>query len=110
MMLKLSRTRPFMEPCGGPQARKSAYPKVTIIGILLAFWEWGYPDLPAYSPHRGSIKGLVRPSFDIDNSRPSRGAKPREADDTKTSKGISLLRLPPEERRFLCKAHLVRFE
>lgn len=44
-------------------------------GLLLVFWEWGYPDLPACGPWRGSIDGLVRPSFDIDNSRPSRGGR-----------------------------------
>ena len=55
--------------------------------IVSAFWIWGYPDLPARGPLRGSIDGLVRPSFSIDNSRPLRGAKPRELDDTKTSLG-----------------------
>ena len=75
----------------------------------MAFWIRGYPDLPACGPLHGSIDGLVRPNFSINNSRPSRGAKPREADDIKTSKGISLLGLAPEERRFLCKANLKRF-
>ena len=64
--------------------------------------------MPACGPRRGSIDGLVRPSFGINNSRPSRGAKPREADDTKTPKGINLLRLAPEEQRLLCKVHLTR--
>ena len=41
------------------------------------------------------IDGLVRPSFNIN--------------DIKTSKGIGLLKLAPEERRFLCKVHLTRF-
>ena len=72
------------------------------------FWEPGYPDLPACGPQPGSVEGLVWPSFSINNSRPSRGAKPREADETKTSKGIDLLRLALEERRFLCKVHLMR--
>ena len=75
-------------------------------GLLSVFWIWGYPDLPARGPPRGSIDGLVRPSPSIDNSRPWQGAKPREADNAKTSKVVSLLRLAPEERRFLCKVHL----
>ena len=53
------------------------------------FWERGYPDLPACSPWRGSTDGLVWPSFSINNSIPSRGAKPHEADDTKTSSGAA---------------------
>ena len=57
----------------------------------------------------GSINGLVRPSFSINNSRPSRGAKPHEVDDTKTSKRTGLLRLAHEEQRFPGKAHLARF-
>ena len=64
------------------------------------FWDPGYPDLPACGPRCGSIDGLVRPSFSTTNSRPSRGAKPREADDTKTSKGIGLLGLAPEGGEF----------
>ena len=61
----------------------------------MAFWIWGYPDLPSYGPRCGSISGLVRPSFSNNNSRPSRGAKPCKEDDTKTSKGIILLWLAP---------------
>jgi hypothetical protein len=74
------------------------------------FWEPGYLDLPACSPWRGSIDGLVWPIFSIGKIRPSRGAKPREADDAKTSGGSGLPRLAPEERRFLCKhpSHEVR--
>src|SRR3989337_1162460 len=55
--------------------------------IVSAIWERGYPDLPACGPRRGSINGLVRPIFSVNNTRPSRGAKPREADDAKTSRG-----------------------
>ena len=47
--------------------------------------------MPAYGPWCGSISGLVRPSFSSNNSRPSRGAKPHEADDTKTSLGVASL-------------------
>ena len=47
--------------------------------------------MPACGPWRGSANGLVRPSFGSDNSRPSRGAKPREADDEKTSLGAASL-------------------
>ena len=75
-----------------------------VVGVL----DTGYLDLPACSPLRDSIDGLLQPSFSINNSRPTRGAKPRDADDTKTSKGIGLLRLAPEEQRFLCKVHLAR--
>ena len=70
---------------------------------LSVLWERGSPDLPACGPRRDSISGLVRPIFNIDEARPSRGAKRREADDTKTSRGSGLPRLAPEERRFLCK-------
>ena len=59
--------------------------------------------MPACGPPRGSIDSLVRPDFSIDNTRPSRGAKPREADNAKTLEGIGLLRLAPEGRRVLCK-------
>ena len=64
--------------------------------------------MPACSPLRGFIDGLVRPSSSINNSRPSRGAKPCEADDARTSKGIGLLRLAPKGRIVLCKVHLTR--
>ena len=47
--------------------------------------------MPACGPQRGSIDGLVRPSFNINHSRPSPGAKPREEDDTKTSLGAASL-------------------
>ena len=53
-----------------------------------AFWERGSPDLPACGPQRGSTSGPVRPIFITQGSRPSRGAKPREADDAR----------PPPER------------
>ena len=43
--------------------------------------------MPTCGPPRGSIDGLVRLSFGINNSRPSRGAKPREADNAKTLEG-----------------------
>ena len=64
--------------------------------------------MPACGPPCGSMNGLVWPSFSINDSRPLRGAKPCEADDAKTSKGIGLLRLALEGRRFLCKVHLMR--
>ena len=60
-------------------------------GLLSAFWDQGCPDLPACGPRRGSTNGLVRPSFGRNSSRPSRGAEPREADDTKTSLGAASL-------------------
>ena len=72
-------------------------------GLLSAFLESGYLDLPACGPLCGSIDGLVRPIFCINKSRPSRGAKPHEADDTMTSGKGRLPRRPPEEEIFLCK-------
>ena len=72
-------------------------------GLLSAFWIWGYLDLPACGPPRGSIDGLVRPNFNKNTTRPSRGAKPRQADDAKTPEGSSLLRRAPDGRGFLCK-------
>ena len=57
-------------------------------GLLSAFWERGSPALPACSPQRGSAGGPVCPIFTNKHSRPSRGAKPREADDAR----------PPQER------------
>ena len=53
-----------------------------------AFWERGSPDLPACGPRRGSASGPVRPIFANKHSRPSLGAKPREAGDSR----------PPRER------------
>ena len=58
---------------------------------MSAFWDRGYPDLPACGPWRGSINGPVWSSFSNNNSGPSRWAKPREADDTKTSLGAASL-------------------
>ena len=52
-------------------------------GLLSAFWEWGSPDLPACGLWRGSSSGPVRPTFVNSSSRPSRGTKPRGADDRK---------------------------
>ena len=54
-------------------------------GLLSAFWEWGSPDLPACGLRRGSKGGPARPVFTNTNSRPSRGAKPRGADDKEFS-------------------------
>ena len=71
-------------------------------------WTRVYPVQTACGPSRVSIDGLVRPSFSINDLRPSQGAKPREADDTKTHEGIGLLRLAPEGRRVLSKVHLTR--
>ena len=52
-------------------------------GLLSAFWEQGSPDLPACGLWRGSSGGPARPIFISSSSRPSRGAKPRGADDRK---------------------------
>ena len=56
-----------------------------------ASWDRGCPDLPACGPWHGSTNCLVWPSFGSSSPRPSRGAKPREADDTKTSSGAASL-------------------
>ena len=56
-------------------------------GLLSAFWEWGSPDLPACGLWRGSSGGPARPIFISSSSRPSRGAKPREADDARLPQG-----------------------
>ena len=45
--------------------------------------------MPACVPRHGCTNGLVRANFGSSSSRPSRGAKPREADDTKTSLGAA---------------------
>ena len=52
-------------------------------GLLSASWEWGSPDLPACGLWLGSSGRPVRPIFINANSRPSRGAKPRGADDAR---------------------------
>ena len=56
-------------------------------GLLSVFWEWGSPDLPVCGPRRGFAGRPVRPIFINKESRPSRGAKPREADDTRPRRG-----------------------
>ena len=58
--------------------------------FLSAFWERGSPDLPAWGLRRGSKEAQHGPSSSTQDSRPSRGAKPRGADDT---------RLPQDRRR-----------
>ena len=57
-------------------------------GLLSAFWEQGSPDLPACGPRVAGLACLYGPPSSTRHSRPSRGAKPREADD----------RRPPQER------------
>ena len=56
-------------------------------GLLSASWERGSPDLPACGPRRGSASSPIRPIFISQRSRPSRGAKPREADDARPPRG-----------------------
>ena len=46
-------------------------------------WERGSPDLPTCGLRRGSSGGPMQPSFISSSSGPSRGAKPRGADDRK---------------------------
>ena len=57
---------------------------------LSVFWERGSPDLPACGLRRGSKGARHGPSSSTQDSRPSRGAKPRRADDA---------RLPQERPR-----------
>ena len=68
---------------------------------MSAFRETGYPELPACGPRRGFIDGLVWPIYKTIKTRPSGGAKPREADDTKTSRRSGLPRQSPKEWGFL---------
>ena len=56
-------------------------------GLLSVFWEWGSPNLPVCGPRCGSTSGPVRPIFINQHSRPSRGAKPRRADDARLPQG-----------------------
>ena len=65
----------------------NAFQEENKTGLLSAFWERGSPDLPAYGPRRGSTHGPIWPVFTNKYSRPSRGAKPREADDTRPPQG-----------------------
>ena len=50
-------------------------------GLLSVFWERGSPDLPTCGLRRGSRGGPAWPIFINTSSTPSRGAKPRGADD-----------------------------
>ena len=54
---------------------------------MSAFWEWGSPDLLACGLRHGSRSGPARPIFINSSSRPSRGAKPRGADDARPPQG-----------------------
>ena len=56
-----------------------------------ASWERGSPDLPACGPRRGGASRPYDPSSPTRQPRPSRGANPREEDDTKTSSGAASL-------------------
>ena len=69
-------------PSSPPQAQGEA-------SQLSAFWEQGSPDLPACGLRRGSSHGQVRPFFINSSSIPSRGTKPRGADDRKASSGVA---------------------
>ena len=56
-------------------------------GLLSASWERGSLDLPACGLRRGSRSGPVWPVIINLSSRPSRGAKPRGADDVRLPQG-----------------------
>ena len=121
LMLKLGHTRALMEPLHGPQAGKSRYPGYQnadsrpqdqgVLGLGFEAKPKGKCEASqapiACGPPRGFIDGLVWPSFNTNTARPSRGAKPREADGAKTPKGVGLLRRAPEGRRDLC-SYLMR--
>ena len=95
LMSKLGRTRPSMEPRGGPQAGRTGYPQIQdddsspraqgALGLGFQVKPKGkcgvLQALTACGPPRGSIDGLVRASFNNDAARPSRGAKPHGEDD-----------------------------
>ena len=55
----------------------------------------GVPILACLWPAAWRSQQAVRPIFSTNHSRPSRGAKPREADDTKASSGAVSLGLLP---------------
>ena len=80
-----------------------------VLRRLSVSWERAYTDLPTCGPWRGSASVPVWPIFISEHSRASRGAKPHEADDTRTSLGGGLTRLAPEERIYQCKVHVARF-
>ena len=72
-----------------PWLRLEAKPKrASGPGLLSAFWERGSPDFPACGPWRGFAGRPVRPIFINKELRPSRGVRPRKADDTR----------PPQEQ------------
>ena len=57
------------------------------VSLLSVFWEWWSPNLAACGLLRGSTSGPVRPVFINQHPRPSRGAKPRGADDARPPQG-----------------------
>ena len=69
---------------------------------MSAFWEWGTQTCLS------AAHGVAPSTAWYGPVSTSATQDPREADDTKTSTRGSLLRLAPEERRYLCKAHFVR--
>ena len=108
VLMKMGHAGPPLEPRRRPQAGKSRDPRSqnadsspqaprrartwlsgeakdlkVMETRLSAFWEWGSPNLPACGLRRGSRGGPAWPIFINANSRPSRGAKPRGADDRK---------------------------
>ena len=65
----------------GPWPRLKAKPEHALgPGATVDVLGMGSPNLPACGPRRGSTSGPVRPIFINQHSRPSRGAKPRGAD------------------------------
>ena len=75
LVLKVGRTRPSLEPRHGPQAGKSGDPSSQDT------------DSSPRAQGVALLEGLCSPSSSTRHSRPSRGAKPREADDTRPSQG-----------------------
>ena len=72
-----------------PWLRREAKPDAPWArGLLSAFWERGSPDLPACGPRCAEASRPYGPSSSTKHPRPSRGSKPREADDAR----------PPPER------------
>ena len=71
-------------------------------GLLLAFWEWGSPDLPACSPRHGYASGHVRSIF-INKAFETLASRTTQA---LLKSGHT--RLPREERRNQGGANLAR--
>ena len=101
LLMKTGRTRSLSEPRYRPQAvgargashlpfgfaAKPSPSTSWARGLLSVFWEQVSPDLPTCGLQHGSASGPVWPVFINKHSRPSRGAKPRGANDARPPQG-----------------------